>query len=66
MELVEMVTAAIAHAGEVKERMDKFEDATKTLGSTVLEGDPRYSCFSAEVKFVPVGETSSEAVWTAT
>ncbi len=58
--------AAIGHAGEVKERMDKFDDATKTLGYTVLEGDPRYSCFSAEVKFVPVGETSSEAVWTAT
>ncbi|CAK9865513.1 unnamed protein product [Sphagnum jensenii] len=57
---------AIAHAGEVKERMDKFDDATKTLGYTVLEGDPRYSCFSAEVKLVAVGETSSEVVWTAT
>jgi len=52
-------TAATAHAGEVKERMDKFDDATKTLGYTVLEGDPRYSSFSAEMKFVPVGETSS-------
>ncbi len=60
------VTAAIAHAGEVKERMDKFDDATKTLGYTVLEGDPRYSSFSAEIKFVSVGETSSEAIWTAT
>jgi hypothetical protein len=60
------VTAAIAHAGEVKERMDKFDDATKTLGYTVLEGDPRYSCFSAEMKFVSVGETSCEAIWTAT
>ncbi|CAM6016947.1 unnamed protein product [Sphagnum balticum] len=57
---------AIAHAGEVKERMDKFDDATKTLGYTVLEGDPRYSSFSAEMKFVPVGETSCEAIWTAT
>jgi len=57
---------AIAHAGEVKERMDKFDDATKTLGYTVLEGDPRYSCFSAEMKFVSVGETSCEAIWTAT
>jgi hypothetical protein len=60
------VTAAIAHAGEVKERMDKFDDATKTLGYTVLEGDPRYSCFSSEMKFVSVGETSCEAIWTAT
>jgi hypothetical protein len=60
------VAAAIAHAGEVKERMDKFDDATKTLGYTVLEGDPRYSSFSAEMKFVPVGATSCEAIWTAT
>ncbi len=60
------VTAAIAHAGEVKERMDKFDDATKTLGYTVLDGDSRYSSFSAEMKFVPVGETSCEAIWTAT
>jgi hypothetical protein len=60
------VTAAIPHAGEVKERMDKFDDATKTLGYTVLEGDPRYSSFSAEMKFVSVGETSCEAIWTAT
>jgi hypothetical protein len=60
------VTAAIAQAGEAKERIDKFDDATKTLGYTVLGGDPRYSSFSAEAKLVPVGETSSEVVWTAT
>jgi hypothetical protein len=58
--------AAFGHAGEVKERMDKFDDATKTLGYTVLKGDPRYSSFSAEMKFVAVDETSCEAVWTAT
>ncbi len=58
--------AAFRHAGEVKERMDKFDDATKTLGYTVLESDPRYSSFSAEMKFVAVDETSCEAVWTAT
>lgn len=56
--------AAIPHAGQVKERMDKFEEATKTLGYTVLEGDPRYSSFSAEMQFVPHGETT-EALWTA-
>jgi hypothetical protein len=60
------VTAAIAHAGEVKERLDKFDDASKTLEYTVLEGDPGYSSFSAELKFVSVGETSCEAIWTAT
>jgi hypothetical protein len=57
------VTAAIAHAGDVKERMDKFDDATKTLGYTVLEGDPRYSLFSAKMKFVSLGETRCEAIW---
>jgi hypothetical protein len=46
--------------------MDKFDAPTKTLGYTVLEGDPRYSSFSAEMKFVPVGESSCEAIWTAT
>ncbi len=46
--------------------MDKFDDATKTLGYTVLEGDLRYSCFSAEMKFVSMGETSCKAIWTAT
>ncbi len=46
--------------------MDKFDDATKTLGYTVLEGDPHYSCFTAEMKFVSVGETRCEAIWTAT
>lgn len=56
--------AAIPHAGQVKERMDKFDDESKTLGYTVLEGDPRYSHFSAEMQFVPVGETT-EAIWTA-
>jgi hypothetical protein len=60
------VTAAIAHAGDVKERLDKFDDASKTLEYTVLEGDPRYSSFIAEMKFVSVGETSCEAIWTAT
>ncbi|CAK9864184.1 unnamed protein product [Sphagnum jensenii] len=30
---------AAPHAAEVKERMDTFDDPTKTLGYTVLEGD---------------------------
>jgi hypothetical protein len=45
--------------------MDIFDDATKTLGYTVLEGDRRYSSFSAQMKFVPAGKTT-EAIWTAT
>ncbi len=45
--------------------MDTFDDTTKTLGYTVLEGDRRYSSFSAQMKFVPAGKTT-EAIWTAT
>ncbi len=45
--------------------MDKFDDATKTVGYTVLEGYNQYSSFSAEMIFVPVDETSSKVVWTA-
>ncbi len=62
------VTPAIAEfsVGEIKERIDKIDDANKTLSTTVLEGDPRYSFFRAEMKFVPVGDTRCEAVWTAT
>ncbi len=62
------VTAGIAEfsAGEIKERIDKRDEVNKTISTTILEGDPRYSSFSAEMKFVPVGETSCEAVWTAT
>ncbi len=62
------VTAAIAgfSVGEIKERLDKIDDANKTFSVTILEGDPRYSSYSAEIKFIPVGDTSCEAVWTAT
>ncbi len=62
------VTAAIAgfSVGEIKERLDKIDDANKTFSVTVLEGDPRYSSYSAEIKFVPVGDTRCETVWTAT
>jgi len=62
------VTPATAElsVGEIKERIDKIDDANKTLSTTVLEGDPRYISFSAEIKFVPVGDTRCEVVWTAT
>jgi hypothetical protein len=62
------VTAAIAgfSVGKMKERLDKIDDANKTFSVTVLEGEPRISSYSAEIKFVPVGDTSCEVVWTAT
>ena len=56
--------AAHAHVGQVKERVEKVDHESKTMGYTVLEGDPRYSHFSAEMQFVPVGDTT-EAIWTA-
>jgi hypothetical protein len=52
--------------GKMKERLDKIDDANKTFSVTILAGDPRYSSYSAEIKFVPVGDTSCEVVWTAT
>ncbi|CAK9202956.1 unnamed protein product [Sphagnum troendelagicum] len=48
---------------EIKERIDKIDDANKTLSTTISEGDPRYSSFSAEI---PVCDTRCEVVWTAT
>ena len=64
--LFTLAHAAHPHLGQVqvKERVEKFDDESKTMGYTILEGDPRYSHFSAEMQFVPVGETT-EAIWTA-
>ncbi len=59
------VTAAITRDRDVTERMDKIDDATKSVAYTVLEGYPQYSSLSAEMIFVPVDETSSKVVWTA-
>ena len=51
--------------GFVKERIDKLDHATRTLGYTVLEGgDPRYSHYEAEFRYACLGETT-EATWTA-
>ncbi|CAM6015938.1 unnamed protein product [Sphagnum balticum] len=52
--------------GHIKERIDKIDEANKTFSVTVLEGEPRISSYSAEIKFVPVGDTSCEVVWIAT
>jgi hypothetical protein len=56
---------AITRDRDVTERMDKIDDATKSVAYTVLEGYPQYSSLSAEMIFVPVDETSSKVVWTA-
>ena len=57
------VCAAIPQAGVAKERLDTVDDATKTLTYTVVEGDPRYTNFTGEVKFVAIGENKTEATW---
>lgn len=63
----EFCCAAIPHAGEVTERMDLFDEATKTLGYTVLQGDSRYQHFSATMKFAPgAAAGTTDATWTAT
>jgi hypothetical protein len=61
------VTPVIAElsVGEIKECINEINDANKTSSTIVLEGDPCYSSFSVEIKFVPVGDTRCEAVWTA-
>jgi hypothetical protein len=41
------------------------DESTRTLAYTVVEGDPRYANFTAEVHFEPKGETQTEATWTA-
>jgi hypothetical protein len=47
--------------------MDFFDDVGKTLGYTVLEGDPRYHYFSAVMKIVPgAAAGTTAAMWTAT
>jgi hypothetical protein len=52
--------------GFVKERIDKLDHTTRTLGYTVLEGgDPRYSHYAAEFHYACLGE-ATEATWTAT
>lgn len=56
---------AIPQAGAAKERLDKVDDATRTLSYTVVEGDPRYTNFTATVHFEAKGENQTAATWTA-
>jgi hypothetical protein len=57
----------LPHLDEVRERLDCIDDANKTLGYTVLEGNPGYHYFKVTYKFVP-GATpgTTDATWTGT
>jgi hypothetical protein len=57
----------LPHLDEVRERLDCIDDANKTLGYTVLEGNPGYHYFKVTYKFVP-GATAgtTDATWTGT
>ncbi|CAK9203688.1 unnamed protein product [Sphagnum troendelagicum] len=58
---------AVPTAGEVWERLDFSDDATKTMGVSLLKGDPRYP-YLKTIKVVGPGavEGTADAVWTVT
>lgn len=57
----------IPNGGEVVERLDVFDEATKRVGYTVIRGDPRFKHVSAVMHFVPGPmEGTTTATWTAT
>ncbi len=58
---------AAVQIGELWERFDFSDDATKTMGATTLKGDPRYPYLKA-IKVVGPGavEGTCDAVWTVT
>jgi hypothetical protein len=58
---------ALPMAGEVWERLDFSDDATKTMGVSLLKGDPRYP-YLKTIKVVGSGavEGTADAVWTVT
>lgn len=59
--------AVIPNGGEVVERLDVFDEATKRVGYTVIRGDPRFKHVSAVMHFVPgPTEGTTTATWTAT
>ncbi len=55
------------HVEEARERVDFIDDAIKTLGYTVLEGNFGYHYFKVTYKVVP-GATAgtTDVTWTAT
>ncbi|KAH9536468.1 hypothetical protein CY35_16G001100 [Sphagnum magellanicum] len=57
---------AVPHAIEWKERLDFFDEETKTHGNTVIEGDPRYNNVTRVMKWTASGKSSTEATLTLT
>jgi len=59
--------AVFPHVEEAREHIDFIDDANKTLGYTVLEGNPGYHYFKFAFKFVP-GATAgtTDVTWTGT
>lgn len=59
--------AAIPGAGFIKQRVDKIDNETKTVGYTIVDGDlSSYSSFAAELHFAPTGDgNQTTATWTA-
>jgi hypothetical protein len=55
-------------AGEMWERLDFSDDATKTMGVSLLKGDPRYPYLKTIKAVGPGGavEGTTDAVWTVT
>jgi hypothetical protein len=57
---------AVPHAHERKDRLDFFDEETKTHGNTVLEDDPRYNNVTNVMKWRASGKSSTEATLTLT
>jgi hypothetical protein len=59
--------AAAPRTGEFWERVDYFDDATRTMTVSLLKGDPRYP-YLKSTKVVGPGAVkgTTDAVWTAT
>lgn len=57
--------SALPGARKVKQHVDVVDDNSRTLAYTVIEGDiSSYSSFKVELKFIPAGESETEAIWT--
>ena len=46
-----LMVAAIQEGFKIRERIDEFDEATHTIGYTVLEGDPGYKSLKATLKY---------------
>ncbi len=57
---------AVPHAGEWKERLDFFDEESKSSGFTIIGGDPRYNNVTSVIKCVASGKSSTEVTWTCT